>query len=76
MLIMAESVEVASPDVQFDVSTAARLRKQVARAATSLKFIGFLSAMCSVADRINRQLPAPNSESQNWIIDRQHRVVK
>jgi hypothetical protein len=42
---MSLSVHVASPALEFDVSAAVCLRKRLGRAATSLKFIGLLSAV-------------------------------
>jgi hypothetical protein len=41
---MRDGAPQTSPDLQFDVSVVACLRKRVARAATSLKFVGFLSS--------------------------------
>jgi hypothetical protein len=41
---MGEGPLQAAPDLQFDVSVVACLCKRVADAATSLKFVGFLSS--------------------------------
>jgi hypothetical protein len=41
---MGEGALQTSPDLQFDVSVVACLRKRVAHAATSLKSVGFLSS--------------------------------
>jgi hypothetical protein len=41
---MGEGALQTSPDLQFDGFVDACLRKRIVRAATSLKFVGFLSS--------------------------------